>query len=323
MPSHGLGSCEHPKILRGSRGKVDQKTLKRVTSKHSPLSAHCSPQLPLLPLHMGTGQNQPLERAHRIFLKILRLPIQESGWSKACGQGQLDHEVGPRWVTGTLWGYQASASLFSDPFLGRKWQEQGPVNTGDGLAVGAQGLISKRGMLRGQTLYAQPTWAQVMALSLIAQCELMQALPSPSLRVPSTVAGAGFPQGVGRCQPLTRTCPFLQETSSWLKAFTSSHPDEPSTLPLKYPKPRSLSHWPGSPLGESLPPATLPDLGAPGGLAPPASLLLPQTLPWCPLPCPVRAELVGAVGNYRLSNMLKSVQLCLQCSRCLHCLTQK
>lgn len=59
--------------------------------------------------------------------------------------------------TGTIWGHGASASLFSDPFLGRERQEQDPVNTGDVLVVGAQGMISKRGVLKGQTLYAQPT----------------------------------------------------------------------------------------------------------------------------------------------------------------------
>lgn len=257
-----------------------------MTSKHSPLSAHCSPQLPLLPLHMGTGQNQPLGRAHRIFLKILRLPIQESGWSKACGQGQPDHEVGPRWVTGILWGHRASASLFSDPFLGRKWQEQGPVNIGDGLAVGAQGMISKRVMLRGQTLYAQPTWGQVMALPLTAQCELMQALPSPSLKVPSIAAGAGFHQGVGRYQPLIRTCPLLQEASSWLKAFTSSHPDEPSTLPSKCPKPKRPESRARQPLGGKPPLGNPPRPGSPrktGTSRVPASAaeaaLVPPALP--------------------------------------------
>ena len=59
--------------------------------------------------------------------------------------------------TGTIWGHGASASLFSDPFLGRERQEQDPVNISDVLVVGAQGMISKRGVLKGQTLYAQPT----------------------------------------------------------------------------------------------------------------------------------------------------------------------
>lgn len=110
---------------------------------------------------MGMGQNRPLERTHGIFLKILRPPIQVSGWSKACGQGhwtvRFAHGGRGGCDTGTLWGHGASASLFSDPFLGREWQEQGPANIGDVLAVGAQGIISKRGVLRGQTLYAQPT----------------------------------------------------------------------------------------------------------------------------------------------------------------------
>ena len=76
-----------------------------------------------------------------------------------------------------------------------------------------------------------------MALSLTAQCELMQVLPSPSLKVPRTGAGARFCQDVGQCQPLTRTCPFLQEAGTRLTAFTGSRPDEPSTLPIKCPKP--------------------------------------------------------------------------------------
>lgn len=40
-------------------------------------------------------------------------------------------------------------------------------------------------------------------------------------------------------------------------------------------------------------------------------------------PHPVPAALARARGNYRLSNMLKSVQLCLRCSRCLHCLMRR
>lgn len=102
-----------------------------------------------------------------------------------------------------------------------------------------------------------------MTLPLTAQCELMQALPSPSLKVPSTAAGAGFHQDVGKRQPLTRTCPFLQEAGSWLKTFTISHPDEPSTLPLKCPKPKRPKLLARQPLGEKPPPDNSPRPGSP------------------------------------------------------------
>lgn len=96
---------------------------------------------------------------------------------------------------------------------------------------------------------------------------------------------------MGKCRPLPCTCPFLQEASSWLKTFTSSHPDEPSTLRLKCPKPkRPKSHpRPRQPRRKSLPLTALPhDLGAPGGLAaPPRACFCRRSCPGaaCPALC--------------------------------------
>lgn len=125
---------------------------------------------------------------------------------------------------------------------------------------------------------------------------------------------------VGECQPLVHTVLSFGRQARFLRLSARSRPDASSTCPTQCLKPERwrpemLARRPSS---EKSSRAPAPSPGAIGGQGDISPLSAPAT----PRPRPVRAELDAACGNYRLSNMLKSVQLCLQCSRCLHRLAQ-
>lgn len=107
MLTRRLWAAQDPE--RGLEEKWVKRCRKVWPQKHSPSSPtqrdHCSPQLPLPPLQMGTGQNKPLETAHRIFSKILRaihsrVRLEQGMWQGQLGYGLWACEVCPLWVWG-------------------------------------------------------------------------------------------------------------------------------------------------------------------------------------------------------------------------------
>ena len=139
--------------------------------------------------------------------------------------------------------------------------------------------------------------------------------PLPASRSPEQGQGQGFVRMWDNASPSHAPVP------SFRKQVLGSQlsPVHVQMSPPHYQSNAPSQRGEGS-LGEA-PPAPQPYLGATGGhsITSPIPASAAEAAPSATRP----SELDGAVGNYRLSNMLKSIQLCLQCSRCLHCLTQK
>lgn len=83
----------------GGRVLAGLQRCRRGAQRHSPSSpthtAHCRPQLPLLPLQMGTGETTNHRGKPTVFLRLPRTSCQPfaqpstqgAGCSKPCGQG--------------------------------------------------------------------------------------------------------------------------------------------------------------------------------------------------------------------------------------------
>lgn len=84
----------------GGRVLAGLQRCRRGAQRHSPSSpthtAHCRPQLPLLPLQMGTGETTNHRGKPTVFLRLPRTSCQPfaqpstqgAGCSKPCGQGR-------------------------------------------------------------------------------------------------------------------------------------------------------------------------------------------------------------------------------------------
>lgn len=117
-----------------------------------------------------------------------------------------------------------------------------------------------------------------------------------------------------KCQSLTHICHLLQGAGDILAAFSPFMPRYALHCTNKMLQAREAEAYGTgltAPLGH---PA--PYLGAVEGHGDSSSLSQHHLHP-----TPCRLNWTEAAGNYRLCHVLKSVQLCLQCSRCLRCLT--